>query len=92
MAKTKEYILRAHRNYVHKKDCINLTTPLGTIESIHKLIGEDGNVSAYIRDLIAADLKSHGIDQTGSPETDHQEPDPQDAPADNTEDLPWNNL
>lgn len=54
MNKTKEYILRATKNYQDKFDRIVILSPQGTKERI-KATGAE-SVSAYINKLIADDL------------------------------------
>lgn len=54
MNKTKDYILRATKNYQDKFDRIVILTPQGTKERI-KATGAE-SVSAYINKLIADDL------------------------------------
>ena len=54
MKKTKDYILRATKNYQDKFDRIVILSPQGTKERI-KATGAE-SVSAYINGLIADDL------------------------------------
>ena len=84
--KTKDYVLRAHTNYVHKKDRIPVIAPAGTVERIRRFIGQTGSVNAYINQLISADLDAR---------ENHSENSPQKLEEDiieNESDLPWNNL
>ena len=55
--KTKDYMLRAHNNYVHKKDRMTVLAPAGTIDKIKQAEGVDVSLNAYIYRLIDADLK-----------------------------------
>ena len=86
MAKTKDYVLRAHNNYIHKRDRIVAITPSGTIDRIRKCIGETGSISAYVNQLISADLDAR---EKGSEPAEEK---PIEADADKESDLPWNKL
>lgn len=61
MNKTKDYVLRANKNYTDKLDRIMLLSPKGTKEKI-KAAAPDMSMSQYINSLIAADLKKRGIE------------------------------
>ena len=84
--KTKDYVLRAHNNYVHKKDRIPVISPAGTVERIRSFIGQNGSVNAYINQLISADLDARE-NASKSPEEK-----PVEVKPENESDLPWNNL
>lgn len=86
MAKTKDYVLRAHNNYIHKRDRIVAITPSGTIDRIRKCIGETGSISAYVNQLISVDLDARE-NASKSPEEK-----PVEVKPENESDLPWNNL
>lgn len=58
--KTKDYILRANKNYTDKLDRIMLLCPKGTKEKI-KAAAPDLSMSQYINNLINEDLKKRGI-------------------------------
>lgn len=59
--KTKDYILRAKKNYRDKHDNVNIVLPKGSTNKIREITGE--SVNAYINRLIKEDmLKSYGID------------------------------
>lgn len=55
--KTKDYMLRAHNNYVHKKNRMTVLAPAGTIDKIRQVESADVSLNAYICRLIDADLK-----------------------------------
>ena len=61
MNKTKDYVLRATKNYQDKFDRIVFLAPAGTKEKI-KQAAPDMSTAAYINSLIAADLKRRGIE------------------------------
>ena len=84
--KTKDYVLRAHNNYVHKKDRIPVIAPAGTVDRIRNFIGQNGSVNAYINQLISADLDAR---EKGS---EPAEENPTEVDAEEESDLPWNNL
>lgn len=60
MNKTKDYILRAQKNYQDKFDRLVILTPEGTKEKI-KAAAPDLSMSQYINNLINDDLKKRGI-------------------------------
>ena len=60
MNKTKDYILRAQKNYQDKFDRLVILTPAGTKENI-KAAAPGLSMSQYINNLIADDLKKRGI-------------------------------
>lgn len=60
MNKTKDYILRAQKNYQDKFDRLVILTPAGTKEKI-KQAAPDLSMSQYINALIDADLKKRGL-------------------------------
>ncbi len=60
MNKTKDYILRAQKNYQDKFDRLVILTPAGTKENI-KAAAPDLSMSQYINTLINEDLKKRGI-------------------------------
>ena len=60
MNKTKDYILRAQKNYQDKFDRLVILTPAGTKENI-KAAAPDLSMSQYINNLINEDLKKRGI-------------------------------
>lgn len=86
MAKTKDYVLRAHNNYIHRRDRIVAITPSGTIDRIRKCIGETGSISAYVNQLISADLDVR--EKVVKP----AEEKPVEIETEKESDLPWNNL
>jgi hypothetical protein len=86
MTKTKDYVLRAHNNYIHKRDRIVAITPSGTIDRIRKCIGETGSISAYVNQLISADLDAR---EKGAIPAEEK---PVEIKPESESDLPWNNL
>lgn len=58
--KTKDYVLRATKNYQDKFDKILFLAPAGTKENI-KAAAPDLSMSQYINNLINEDLKKRGI-------------------------------
>lgn len=60
MNKTKDYVLRANKNYQDKFDRIAILAPDGTKENIKKA-APDLSMSQYINGLISEDLKKRGI-------------------------------
>lgn len=58
--KTKDYILRATKNYQDKFDKILFLAPAGTKEKI-KAVAPDLSMSQYINKLIADDFERRGI-------------------------------
>ena len=58
--KTKDYILRATKNYQNKFDKILFLAPEGTKEKI-KAAAPGVSMSQYINSLIAEDLKKRGL-------------------------------
>ena len=60
MNKTKDYILRAQKNYQDKFDRLVILAPAGTKENI-KAAAPDLSMSQYINTLINDDLKKRGI-------------------------------
>jgi hypothetical protein len=61
MNKTKDYILRAQKNYQDKFDRLVILTPDGTKEKI-KQAAPGLSMSQYINNLINEDLKKRGIE------------------------------
>jgi len=61
MNKTKDYILRAQKNYQDKFDRLVILTPDGTKEKI-KAAAPGLSMSQYINNLINEDLKKRGIE------------------------------
>lgn len=59
MNKTKDYVLRATKNYQDKFDRIIVLAPIGTKEKIKEFAPD--SVNKYINDLIQADFKKRGI-------------------------------
>lgn len=59
--KTKDYILRATKNYQDKFDRVLFLAPPGTKEKI-KQAAPDLSMSQYINNLICEDLKKRGIE------------------------------
>lgn len=60
MNKTKDYVLRANKNYQDKFDRITILAPAGTKENIKAAAG-GVSASQYINNLINEDLKKRGI-------------------------------
>ena len=58
--KTKDYVLRATKNYQDKFDRLVILTPKGTKEKI-KETSPDLSISQYINKLIEEDFKNHGM-------------------------------
>lgn len=58
--KTKDYVLRATKNYQDKFDRLVILTPKGTKEKI-KEVSPDLSISQYINKLIEEDFKNHGM-------------------------------
>lgn len=61
MNKTKDYVLRANKNYQSKFDRITILAPAGTKEKIKAAAGSV-SASQYLNNLIAEDLKKRGIE------------------------------
>ena len=61
MNKTKDYILRAQKNYQDKFDRVVILAPAGTKEKI-KAAAPGLSMSQYINNLISDDLKKRGIE------------------------------
>ena len=60
MNKTKDYILRAQKNYQDKFDRIVVLTPQGTKDRI-KAAAPGLSMAQYINSLIDEDLKKRGL-------------------------------
>ena len=60
MNKTKDYVLRANKNYQNKFDKILILAPAGTKENI-KAAAPGVSMSQYVNALINEDLKKRGI-------------------------------
>ena len=60
MNKTKDYVLRANKNYQNKFDKIMILAPAGTKEKI-KAAAPGVSMSQYVNSLINEDLKKRGI-------------------------------
>lgn len=60
MNKTKDYVLRANKNYQDKFDRITILAPAGTKDRIKAAAGGLSS-SQYLNALIAEDLKKRGI-------------------------------
>lgn len=60
MNKTKDYVLRANKNYQDKFDKILILAPAGTKDKIKDAAG-GLSMSQYINNLIVEDLKKRGI-------------------------------
>lgn len=61
MNKTKDYVLRANKNYQNKFDKIMILAPAGTKEKI-KAAAPGLSMSQYINNLISEDLKKRGME------------------------------
>ena len=61
MNKTKDYVLRANKNYQDKFDKILILAPAGTKDKI-KQAAPGLSMSQYINSLISEDLKKRGIE------------------------------
>ena len=59
MNKTKDYVLRATKNYQDKFDRIVILTPQGTKEKIKAFYSD--SINKYINELIENDLLKRGI-------------------------------
>lgn len=68
MAKTKDYVLRAHNKYIHTKDRMTILADPGTVDKINDIYGEKGHLNEYVNSLIRADFERRGIkDQAEDP-------------------------
>ena len=60
MNKTKDYVLRATKNYQDKFDRITILAPAGTKDKI-KAAAPGLSMAQYINGLISEDLKKHNL-------------------------------
>ena len=55
--KTKDYVLRAQKNYANKFDIVKARLPKGSAEIIREVTGK--SVNAYITELVLQDMKEN---------------------------------
>lgn len=55
--KTKDYVLRAQKNYIDKFDVVKTRLPKGSAEIIREVTGK--SVNAYITELVLEDMRKN---------------------------------
>ena len=53
--KTKDYVLRAQKNYINKFDIVKTRLPKGSADVIREVTGK--SINAYITELVLQDMK-----------------------------------